>query len=344
MKSKRGKLSKRVIAVIVTAVTAAILFLGLIITDIFIPLRYLTAYFVGKDVNGEGTMRVSFVDVDFGDCILIELPDGKNVLIDGGDGAYPNTLKALHFLNSRGIDRIDYLICSSVSDEHCGGLAEIVEYKDVGYAFIPYCTNTRITEEYHTFITKLESKGVIHGVASVGAGIMGEKGEYFLTFLSPVNYNSPQSEYADMNSDPNAENIENASVVTWLEYDGVAFIFTSDVRSTGLKRMVEEFSLCEELGQPYCTYGGRSVNLRECKILTAPAHGGKDNTYAPWYDLIKPEETVISVGKSFANYPSLKALSDICNYCDPLYTMYDGDITFTVNDGGYTVTKSKNSK
>lgn len=333
---KKRKLSKTVISVIITVSVAIVLITSLLITNIFIPVKYLTAYFVKPYPNERGTLRVNYIDADFGDCTLIELPDGKNVLIDGGDGAYSNTLHILKYLNSRGVDRIDYLICTSVKSEHCGGLAEIVKYKNVGYAYIPYCRNTRITSGYYSFVTQLNDKGVPCSYACVGEGIVSEDG-YFLTFLSPTNYLSPDSEYAALNSQPTRANIENASAVVWLEYQGVSFAFTADIRAEGLKRIVDEYNDCVAAEQPFCAVGDRSVRLDGRNILTAPGHGGADNTYAPWYDLTKPEQVIISVGRSYAEYPSNKALSDICNYTQPYYTMYSGDITVTVRNGEYKI-------
>lgn len=332
---KKIKLSKAVASVLISVSVLIIFIVALLITEIYIPVKYLTAYFVKAEQNRYGILRVNYVNVGFGDCILIELPDGKTALIDGGDGAYPNTLSALKVLNSRGVKKIDYLICSSVKPEHCGGLSDLVEYKDIGYAFIPYCLNTRITSQYRSFINKLDEKGVPRSYACVGEGISGEG--YFLTFLSPCNYLSPNGEYASLNKNPSAANIENASAVIWLEYGETSFAFTSDVRSEGLKRIVEDYKISEELNQPYCAYKGNDVNLKNCDIITAAGHGGEDNTYAPWYDLTKPEQAIISVGKNYSGYPSNVALSDICNYCNPLYTMYDGDITVTADAEGYKI-------
>ncbi|MDE6075525.1 MAG: hypothetical protein K2G26_03720, partial [Clostridia bacterium] len=138
MNGRKSKLPKRITALIITAVICVVLIAAILVTNIFVPVRYLTAYLVRANKNVNGVLRVSYADAGFGDCILIELPDGKNVLIDGGDGAYPNTLHILRFLNARGVNNIDYLVCSSVKDEHCGGLAELLKYKKVGYAYIPY--------------------------------------------------------------------------------------------------------------------------------------------------------------------------------------------------------------
>lgn len=333
--NKKRRLHKSVISVIVTVAVLSAILIALIITNLFVPVKYLTAYFVKRDKNQAGALRVSFLNESFGDCTLIELPDGKTVVIDGGNGAYSNTFNILKSLNSRGVDKIDYLICSSVKPEHCGGLAEIVKYKGVGYAYIPYCLNTRVTSEYNSFISALDKKRVSRGYACVGEGIEGE--DYFLTFLSPTNYASPEGEYAALNANPSNENKENASAVVWLEYGGTAFAFTSDVRSDGLKRIVEEYRAAVRLNQPYCKFGENSVKLENCKIATAPAHAGKANTYAPWYDLTKPEQVIISTGKGISGYPSAEALSDIFNCCAPSYT-YGGNITVTVKDGVYKFT------
>ena len=185
-RGNRIKLRKSVVTLIVTAAVLISLIIALLITNLFVPVKYLSAYTVKPHTNERGTMRVNYIDVGFGDCTLIELPDGKNVLIDGGDGAYSNTLHILKYLNGRGVDKIDWLICTSVKSEHCGGLAEIVKYKDVGYAYIPYCRNARITGEYNSFKAALERKKVRYSYACVGEGIEG--GDYFLTFLSPTNY------------------------------------------------------------------------------------------------------------------------------------------------------------
>ncbi len=337
MNKKKRKLSRGVIATIVTLALAVVFVSAVLITNIFIPVKYLTAYTVKGNGNARGALRVTFAEVGFGDCALIELPDGKTALIDGGDGSYPTELKVLKLLNKRKVSKIDYLFCTSVKKEHCVGLAEVVKYKNVAHAFIPYCLNSRITDEFHNFSVALKNAGTQITYACAGEGVYGVDYEYFITFLSPADYRSPKSQYAQLNANPTAANIENASSVIWVQYGGTAVAFTSDVRAEGLAQIVEDYRLCKQLNQPYCPVGGYEVDMNYCKVVTVPAHGGEKNTYAPWYDLIKPQQAIISVGKNFADYPSLKALSDVCNYCQPLYTMHNGDITLTVDMGGYKI-------
>lgn len=337
MKEKKSKkLSRPALVAIVVSAVAVLLIAVLLIINAFIPLRYLSAYCVSGDKNKDGELRVTFIDVGFGESVLIELPDGKTALIDGGDGGYPNQLKLLKTLNLHGINNIDYLVCSSVKKEHCGGLAELIGLKNVGMVYIPYCKNIRITEEYHGFVNALEDKNIPTEIASVGEGFGGE--DYFFTFLSPSNYLNPHSEYGVMNAEPNKENIDNASEVCWLECMGAKFAFCSDVRSGALERVIAEYNAHKELGDKFCPFEDKSVELEECDVVTVAAHGGEKNAYAPWYSLLKPEHAVVSVGVNYGGYPSAQALSNPTGVGAKLYlTSESGNIEFKVTAQGLSV-------
>ena len=123
---KKMEFSRGRVAAIITAAVVGLLVIVLIVINIFIPIKYLSAYFVGKDEREEDTLRVTFIDVGYGDSTLCEFPDGKVMLIDGGDGSYANNLAILTVLNERGVDTIDYLVCTSVLGEYCGGLDEVI--------------------------------------------------------------------------------------------------------------------------------------------------------------------------------------------------------------------------
>lgn len=334
MTDKQKRTRKWILPVIIPIIIAVILCAAILITNIFIPIKYLTAYCVRARENKEGQMRVTFIDVGFGDSSLVEFPDGKIMLIDGGDGSYPHELALIKYLNWRGVDDIDFLVCTSVKDEHCGGLAEIVKYKNVKKAYIPYCINTRLTEEYDSFVSALSAKGVDCVYACKGEGYADENYDLFFTFISPTSWNNPQSEYAQMNSSPTAENIDNASAVLWLEYCGTAFAFTSDVGRTSLQTIVQSYALCGQLGEPFCPYGGHSVRLENCKVTAVPAHGAAANSYKEWYGAVTPDYAVVSVGDNFAGLPSDSALADVYAFCEPVFTGDSGDIVFTVDKDG----------
>ncbi|MGN0808125.1 MAG: ComEC/Rec2 family competence protein [Candidatus Coproplasma sp.] len=332
---KRRKLSRSALVALILSAIALAIVIALLITNAFIPVRYLSAYAVRSDKNKTGQLKVTYIDVGFGDSTLIELPDGKTALIDGGDGSYPNQLKLIKTLNSHGIDHIDYLVCSSVKKEHCGGLAELIKLKGVGTAFIPYCNNERITDEYHAFISTLNDLQIAQKIANVAEGFAGE--DYFFTFLSPSNYQNLASEYTGLNTYPNTENIDNASAVCWLECFGKKFAFCSDVRSSALERVISSYNTQKELGEEFCRYGDNSVVLEGCDVTTVAAHGGEKNACAEWFSLLQPKHAVVSVGLNYGGYPSAISLSNPTGVGAQVYlTSESGNIEFCVTEQGLT--------
>lgn len=338
MAQKKGKLSKKAQISIISAGLALLLAIALIITNVFIPVKYLSAYFVAKDKNVEGQMRVTFLDLGNSDCTLIELPDGKTMLVDGGNGTHANTVKALKELNRRGVDKIDYLICTSVSDETCAGLSEIIKYKKTDTVYAPYCTTLYVTEGYRKFSEELKRQNKDFTVAEYGQGVVNGEYGYSFCFLSPSVHSNPKGEYESLNKDPTPKNIRNASAVIWLEYGGTGILLLSNAGKEVQEKLVNSYS--DGIGLDFY---GKAVDITNCSIIRVADHGSDDGTYAPLYDLIKPETAIISVGENGRNCPALSAMSDAQNYVkDKLYrTDESGTVTVTVNKGTYEVLKEK---
>lgn len=336
--SKKGnaKRSKGRIVAIASAAVVAVAFAALIITNIFVPVKYLSAYFVARSQRQQGVLTVTFLDVGYGDCTLCELPDGKVLLIDGGDGAYANTLSILRKLNSRGIDKIDYLICSSVLGEYCGGLPEILRCKRVGTIFMPQLENEYVTQAFSTFYSAAHGSGAQIAYSSYAQGFCGE--DYFFTFLSPSQAGDPQGFYAALDATVSQTNILNASAVMWLEYAGTSFAFTSSAGSAALDGVLTDYEIITKTGGDYAPVGDFSVELEGCDVVSVPGHGSAQCSSAEWYDVLNPDVAVISVGSNYSDYPSAQALADVCSAVDqPLLTQVRGDITITVTAAGYEI-------
>ena len=186
---------KAIITAVVSATAIVLVSVALIVLNVFIPVKYLASYFVVGNRMKNGDLRVSFIDVGYGDCIIIELPDGKNMLIDAGDGRYATNSKVLKELNKRDIDEIDYLICSSVNGEHCGGLFEVLKYKTVKSIFMPYCLNRYVTDEFRDFCEQAEKSKAEIIYSEYKKGI--KTNDYFFTVLSPSVKEFENGEYTD---------------------------------------------------------------------------------------------------------------------------------------------------
>ncbi len=87
----------------------------------------------------DDSLRVHFIDVGHGDCVLIQTPDdgnprnkskqGLRILIDGGESRY-NRSWPVRYLKQLGLkrgDRIDYVIATHLDADHVGGLPMIYD-------------------------------------------------------------------------------------------------------------------------------------------------------------------------------------------------------------------------
>ena len=88
------------------------------------------------DSINNGNYSVSYIDVGQGNSSYVELPDGKNVLIDGGDIEYGETVA--EFLNDRNVKVIDYMIATHADSDHIGGLNHILENFEVKNIYRPF--------------------------------------------------------------------------------------------------------------------------------------------------------------------------------------------------------------
>ncbi len=83
-----------------------------------------------------GELRVTVVDVGQGDCTLVDLPDGRALLVDGGgfvgSPVDPGTRVILPLLRARRRTRIDIAVLSHPHPDHFTGLASALPGVDVG--------------------------------------------------------------------------------------------------------------------------------------------------------------------------------------------------------------------
>ena len=320
--SQKKKLSKRLLATIITTGVALLFLAAILITNIFIPIKYLSPYInISLDKPRKGEMRISFLDVGEGDCTLLELPDGKVALFDGGNGSYNNQLKIFKKLNSFKIDKIDYLFCTSSAKKRCGGLAEIVQYKKIDKVFAPIYTNYGVTEEYRNFRKEVKNKNTVVNECVYGAGEYNEEYDYCFYVLYPETA-STDSEYSSISS---------SSV--WISYGGVSVLLLGDLKTSELQSLYDSYEMTG------FEIDGHSIKLEDCNIVKA-ANGGKESgACALLYDLIQAETAIISTDTQ----PALAVLADIGNYAGTnIYrTDKNGTITLSIVDGAYSVKKER---
>ena len=72
---------------------------------------------------------VAYLDVGQGNSTFVKLPDGKTMLIDGGDISYGEVVS--NYLKGYGVSTIDYLIATHSDSDHIGGLSYILDNYEV---------------------------------------------------------------------------------------------------------------------------------------------------------------------------------------------------------------------
>lgn len=96
--------------------------------------------FLWSPWNAPDVLRVTFIDVGQGDCILIEAPGKKRIMVDAGPKT--NTFDAgkqiiVPYLLQRGIKSLDALILTHPHGDHVGGASAILETIPVDWVGIP---------------------------------------------------------------------------------------------------------------------------------------------------------------------------------------------------------------
>ncbi len=297
----------------------AVIILALSVFAFIVPTESWKYYLSLPNVpkRGEEELRIHFLDVGQGDCTLIELPDGKVALIDGGDAKSSTKKRILRYLNALDIDVIDHLVVTHTDKDHCGGLTEVFRYKKVLNAYLPHTY-----EEEDVYYAKVYAAALEENCNMVAASravlLSDEEDAYKLRFLYPNSVEATGGYSED-------------SSVLWLEYTGVRALFCGDADES-----VEESLLKFDLLGLLPT--GENM-LKNTQILKVAHHGGASATTQAFLSHLQPEVAIISCGADNPyGHPSKETLlrlertgASICR-TDRL-----GNIVATIKDGLYSI-------
>jgi competence protein ComEC len=249
-------------------------------------------------------LHVSFLDVGQGDAILIQTPNGQNILIDGGPDPQKINLelsKKLPFWDRT----IDLVVCTQPQADHVTGLVEVLQrykVKQVLESGVSY--NSSI---YQVWLRLIEDKEIEYNIAQarqeidLGNGIKME-------VLNP-----PEGLFEGTSHD-----VDNNGVVLRLSWGKLSFLFTADIREE------VEFELI-----------GQRANLKST-VLKVAHHGSETSTTSQFLAAVDPEVAVISVGADNTfGHPSPEVVEGLIDRLgeDNVYrTDEDGTIEF-ITDG-----------
>ena len=246
-------------------------------------------------------LQITCLDVGQGDGIVIQTPEGKSYLIDGGSSSKTSTgrYQMLPFLKSRGISRIDGIFISHVDEDHISGVREILELQAQGltsvYVSSLYLPKWQDPPEKWSNLEKLGRQAGVQ-IHTVKRGDILQSGKLKLCFLAPED-------------GAKGENVNEDGMVIQLEYAGFSGLFTGDIGEATEKDLL-----------PY---------LKAVDFLKVGHHGSKYSTCSAFLEKIKPENGVISCSETNTyGHPSPETIQRLREHgCEVAYTMKSGAVT-----------------
>jgi competence protein ComEC len=252
----------------------------------------------------DGKLHVSFLDIGQGDAILIQTPNGQDILIDGG----PDPQKIALELSERlpFWDRtIDLVVCTQPQADHVTGLVEVLQRYNAERVVDPGVSYDSAI--YQEWVRLIEIKGIEHNVARAGQEIdLG--GGVKIEVLNP-----PESLWEGTSHD-----VDNNGVVLRLSWNDVSFLFTADIRAEAELELIMN-----------------RANLK-ATVLKVAHHGSDTSTTQQFLAAVDPELAVICVGADNPfGHPSpevLERLTDRLGDANIHRTDQDGTLEF-ITDG-----------
>ena len=232
----------------------------------------------------DGRLHVTFLDVGQGDAILIQTPDGKRLLIDGGPD--PTLLPAALARRLAPWERrLDLVALSHPDEDHLAGLLPILRAYRVGLILDTHLPRPSPSgQAWNALITQLQPleqggpgmEGAMHNTHSVPRVVYPVPGTTLglgrgvqLQVLQPG-----EALLAGTAADDN-----NNSLVLRLSWGKASFLLTGDLQSEGEARLLRQQDL-----------------PLQSTILKVAHHGAQQATTQRFLDVVRPHIAVISVG------------------------------------------------
>lgn len=219
-----------------------------------------------------GKLRVTFVDVGQGDAAMIDLPDGKLMLIDTGGSMGgspdPGARVLLPLLKARRRSHIDVLVISHPHPDHYGGLSAILDQVSIGELW----DNGQADDEDPDgpFATLLnDARG--RGIPVLTPKQLCHQSRHFASARVQVLWPCPGYQPAlDVNDN---------SLVLRLTHGSASYLFTGDIEAAAEGMLVK-----------------RHPDLR-AQVLKVAHHGSRTSSTQGFIAAVRPRTAVISAGQ-----------------------------------------------
>lgn len=239
-------------------------------------------------------LLVHFIDVGQGDAILLQTPNGSNVLVD--TGPKDSSKKLLAYLKKVNVTSVDLLVITHPDFDHIGGIPSLLEKVPV--------KKILDSGKAHTTLTFIQYK------------------QYVWNNIVPVQYAKekmkldidPELKIKVLNSGSEEKETNNASIVLHITYGEMKFLLMGDTEEQEEKRMSRKYNL-------------------ESTILKVAHHGSNSSSTTSFLKDVQPKIAVISAGKdNDFHHPHLPVLNRLIESGADIYnTAESGSIVFSTD-------------
>lgn len=210
-------------------------------------------------------LNVYYVNVGQGDATYIELPNGHNVLIDGGPSGKP----IADFLKAKNVDHIDHVILTHPHSDHYAGLKKVFAMVDVKNFY-----DTRMENVSAAGDNNLRELANAEPSCKTHFPAPGDNLNWDSRVTVKV-LNSCTEPVQGKNND----DINNCSIVLRLFYNGTGLLFTGDAEASIENAMMRIFK-----------------SGLESYALKVGHHGSRYSSTDKFLARVRPQVAIISVG------------------------------------------------
>ncbi|MFE5321981.1 ComEC/Rec2 family competence protein [Paenibacillus sp. NPDC056579] len=233
----------------------------------------------------EGLLTVRYLNLKHekpeGDCIVIQSPDGKTMIIDAGiPEVGPQVVDALTKL---GIQKIDIAVNTHPHTDHIGGFDSVFKKVPVD-RFYMVDAKASIWASYRNAMSQVQLKNIKTEFLQEGdTFVLGP--QVHVQILNPR-----KGELPGAIKTFELDEVNNASMVLKLTYKDTSFLFTGDIHREREMELIER-------------YGDKL----KADFMDAPHHGISTSSSQSWLSAVSPRIAVIS-------YDHFNTFKQLLNY------------------------------
>ncbi|TFH01666.1 MAG: DNA internalization-related competence protein ComEC/Rec2 [Calditrichales bacterium] len=239
----------------------------------------------GDDHSLADRLNIDFLDVGQGDAAFVQFPNGRTMLVDGGDASFTwdqGTRTIIPYLQSAGILHLNYLVGSHAHNDHIGGFLSLIEKIKIDTLVLSgYVYRSRFFE---TILRRADQQGIILKIVGRGDQLYPDR-SCRVYILHPDSLHTRAETYS-------GAECNNSSIVLKIQYGQTGVLFMGDLEMEGER--------------PLLSYG----EFLESELIKIGHHGSKTSTSQELINAVQPLVAIVSVAqKNKFKHPSARTLN-----------------------------------